>query len=446
MSESARLPRPFRTLASIVGALGGVVLLASWAGSPPRVTVEVVLLVVATLFSENFSLPLSKKHTISLAYPLTIAAVILVGPSTAAVVAALSAVSLRDLQSNTSASVMIFNLGQLITVTVAGGWVYGVLGGASLLESSAGGGASVGAFSLATSMIPLTAMAGVCAFGNVGLTGLAIGALGRQSFRDALATVTWLIPSQFALAFVGFLIAQVLAISPWALPFFIAPLLVARQVYQRYAQLKSAYSDTVRSLVGALEAKDAYTRGHSERVADYALELGRAMNLDSRSLERLEYSALLHDLGKLAVPSSILSKPGSLSDEEMYAIRDHPSRGASMVARIPPLRDLADNVGKHHEWYGGGGYPFGVSAAQIPPLALILCVADCYDAMTTTRAYRSALSHEQAVLELESCSGSQFDPEVVRAFVEAAIGSVGDAGGGSSARRVAVAAIEQATP
>jgi len=343
---------------------------------------------------------------------------------------------------------MMFNMGQLITVTVVGGWVYGSLGGASLLESSVLGGASVGAFSLPTSMIPLTAMAVVCALGNVGLTGLAIGALGRQSLRDALANVTWLIPSQFALAFVGFLIAQVLAISPWALPFFIAPLLVARQVYQRYAQLKNAYGDTVRSLVGALEAKDAYTRGHSERVADYSLELGRAMNLDSRSLERLEYSALLHDLGKLAVPSSILSKPGSLSDTEMDAIRDHPSRGASMVAKIPPLRDLADNVGKHHEWYGGGGYPSGVSAAQIPPLALILCVADCYDAMTTTRAYRSALSHEQAVIELQSCSGSQFDPLVVRAFVEAGIGLAWDAdlpGDCSSAHRAPVPAFEQAT-
>jgi HD-GYP domain-containing protein (c-di-GMP phosphodiesterase class II) len=217
--------------------------------------------------------------------------------------------------------------------------------------------------------------------------------------------------------------AQVLAINPIALPLFVAPLVVAQQLYSRYAALKSAYVDTVRSLVGALEAKDPYTRGHSERVAEYAAGIGAALGLDSRSQERLAYAALLHDLGKLEVPSRVLTKPGRLDYDETEAIRGHPARGAEMVSRIPPLRDLAEFVRLHHEWYGGGGYPKGLDSKDIPQSALILAVADCYDAMTTTRAYRPAMPREAAVAELIRCAGTQFDPVIVRAFIEARIGA-----------------------
>jgi HD-GYP domain-containing protein (c-di-GMP phosphodiesterase class II) len=157
-------------------------------------------------------------------------------------------------------------------------------------------------------------------------------------------------------------------------------------------------------------------------VAAYALEIGVAVNLDAISRERLEYAALLHDLGKLAVPGEVLTKPGKLSDAEMQVIRQHPERGAGMVSRIPPLRDLAEYVSKHHEWFNGGGYPSASSGADIPELALILSVADCFDAMTTTRAYRPAMSRDEAVAELIKFAGTQFDPAVVRAFIEARVG------------------------
>ena len=420
MNYNVRLPCPFRILALVVGALGVGLLVAAWVASPPQLTIQIALLGAAALLSENFSLSLPR-YSVSLAYPLTIAAIVLTHSATAAMVAALSAITFKDLRASTPPSVMFFNLGQLLTVTIAGSWVYAQLGGQPLLGFwSTHSRNGVGDISML--MLPLTALALVCVLGNMGVTGLALGALRRQRFGDAFATVAWLFPSQCSLAFVGFLIARVLAISPWALPFLIAPLMVARQVYQRYTQLNEAYSDTVRSLVGALEAKDAYTRGHSERVADYSIRLGLALGMDARSLERLEYSALLHDLGKIALPSEILGKPSPLSHEETQAVRNHPARGASMVAKIPPLRDLASNVGKHHEWYGGGGYPTGDSGAQIPGPALILAVADCYDAMTTTRAYRPALSHEMAIAELKAGSGTQFDPAIVDAFICAGIG------------------------
>jgi hypothetical protein len=382
---------------------------------------------MAAVLSENYALALPT-YTISLAYPLTMAAMLLDGPTSAAIVAAITAVSIADIREKTAPSVMRYNVGQLLLVPLAGGWSYLALSKYLHLPSpllwdvttQQGAPFLSGDFPLA--LIPLLAAAVICALGNVAAASLAISSIGGKPFRGTIRGLVWLVPSQLALALVGFLIAQVIAVNWIALPLFIAPLLVARQLYQRYAALKEAYADTVRSLIGALEAKDPYTRGHSERVARYALRLGIVLGLEPTVLERLEYAALLHDLGKLAVPSHLLTKPGSLTAEEMDLIRLHPTRGADMVATIPPLKDLAEFVNSHHEWYGGGGYPLNRQVPDIPQLALILCVADSYDAMTTTRSYRAALTHEQAADELRSGAGRQFDPELVAAFIDGRVG------------------------
>jgi len=423
LGNSNRPPRPFRILAFSVLLVSIIALAFSWYVVPlqetlatPSALVAVILLALAAVLSENYALALPR-YTISLAYPLTVAAIVIAGPTAAAIVAALTAVSIFDFKAKTAPSAMLFNLGELVLVTLAAGWTFW-----GLRYLMAGGPSAPLSLYSPWILVPLVAMALVCTLGNVAIMALGLTAMGTQSLRSSLAGLAWLVPSQLALAFVGYFIAMVLAINPIALPLFVAPLLVARQLYQRYAVLKEAYADTVRSLVGALEAKDPYTRGHSERVAGYALRLGEALGLESLALERLEYAALLHDLGKLAVPSQLLTKPGSLTAEEMDLIRLHPTRGAEMVAKIPPLRDLAEYVANHHEWYGGGGYPLEKREPMIPHLALILCVADSYDAMTTTRSYRAALSHEQAVAELEKGAGQQFDPGMVAAFISGGVG------------------------
>jgi len=421
MEESNRPPRPFRFLAYALFALAVSGMVFSWRALPPQASIPLVLLAIAAVLSENYALALPS-YTVSLAYPLTVAAILLAGPTSAAFVAALTAISIADFRAKTSLSAMIFNLAELVLVTLAAGWSYLALGGRTLLTAGLGSGQPLSNGDFPKMLLPLVVVALVCTLGNVLILALGLTALRQQTIRSSLGQLTWAIPSQLALAFVGYLIAQGLAISLFALPLFVAPLLVARQLYQRYATLKEAYADTVGSLIGALEAKDPYTRGHSERVAGYALELGAAVGLDSRTLERLEYAALLHDLGKLAVPGKLLTKPGSLTDEEMGSVRLHASRGAEMVAKIPPLKDLSEFVGNHHEWYGGGGYPLKAKAPAIPQLALILGVADSYDAMTTTRAYRPALTHEQAVAQLIGGAGSQFDPDLVRAFIEGRVG------------------------
>ncbi len=182
----------------------------------------------------------------------------------------------------------------------------------------------------------MAAAAILCVTVNMLLTATAMGLLMHRPVRSTVATMLALMPTQLALAFVGYLIGETLAISALALPLFVAPLVVARQLYMRYVDMKGAFVDTVRSLVGALEAKDPYTRGHSERVAEYAAALGRAHNLSPREIERLEYAALLHDLGKLAVPSSVLVKPGRLEPEEMALIQR-----ASWARRCDDWQDSA---------------------------------------------------------------------------------------------------------
>ncbi len=413
MAEVTESPRLFRYLAAFVMVFGVLLLAISWRAIPPALGWQLALVAIAAVLSENYALSLSK-FTVSLAYPLTIAATVLAGPTAGALVAGMSAVSWSEIVSQKRASVLAFNLGQLPLVTVIGGWVYLSLGGRLLL--SAHGGEPLGAGDFPQVLIPLTALALTCALGNIALTSLAIAALRSEKLTATFSSIAWLIPTQVALAYVGLLIGQVLSISIVAFPLFVAPLAIARQLYQRYSFLKASYADTVRSLIGALEAKDSYTRGHSERVAAYSLQIGSRLGLDTAQQERLEYAALLHDVGKLAVPSEILRKQGPLTEDERHKIREHASRGAEMVSRIPPLRDLAAFVGQHHERFSGGGYPEGIVDVGIHQFARILAVADSYDAMTTSRSYREAMAPDAALKELVSQSGSQFDPTIVAAF------------------------------
>ncbi|HVF12845.1 MAG TPA: HD-GYP domain-containing protein, partial [Actinomycetota bacterium] len=193
----------------------------------------------------------------------------------------------------------------------------------------------------------------------------------------------------------------------------------ARQVFRAYDEVSDAYVDTVRAFVSAIEAKDAYTRGHSERVAEYSLLIARKMGLKEESLEVFHFGALLHDVGKLIVRKAVLTKPSRLEEEEFDEIKRHPVVGAQIVQEIEFLRPALDAVLYHHERLDGSGYPAGLVGDIVPPWARMMAVADTYDAMTSTRAYRGARTHEEAMAELHRCSGTQFDPECISAFEEA---------------------------
>jgi HD-GYP domain-containing protein (c-di-GMP phosphodiesterase class II) len=172
------------------------------------------------------------------------------------------------------------------------------------------------------------------------------------------------------------------------------------------------------ALSEAIEARDPYTRGHSVRVSSLALEVGRRLELDQARLEVLRLGGMLHDVGKLVIRDAVLQKPGPLTPDERAEIEVHPAVGARLVGLIRPLRAALPAVLYHHERWDGHGYPSGCGGASIPLESRILSVVDSYDAMTSDRPYRRALTAELAAQEVVRCAGSQFDPEVALAFLE----------------------------
>ncbi|HEX7956042.1 MAG TPA: HD domain-containing phosphohydrolase [Pyrinomonadaceae bacterium] len=181
-------------------------------------------------------------------------------------------------------------------------------------------------------------------------------------------------------------------------------------------RLQAMTEGVVRAIADALEAKDRYVYGHARRVSGYASAIGRRLRLSVNTLELISLAALLHDVGKISTPDSVLLKPAALTEEERAVVRLHSERGARLLGAIPEMEEVAAAVRHHHENYDGSGYPKGLAGERIPLAARVVRVADAYDAMTSPRPFRDALDHEAAARELTKGAGKQFDPEVVRAF------------------------------
>lgn len=181
--------------------------------------------------------------------------------------------------------------------------------------------------------------------------------------------------------------------------------------------LSELFYKTIKSIAHALDAKDEYTHGHSMRVTLYSLALAKIMNLSDDLLEEIETTGLLHDIGKIAIPEKILLKPGKLTVEEYEIIKTHPELGEKLVNGIEKLKLVSNWLKSHHERFDGKGYPEGLKGEEIPISSRIIAIADTYDAMTSNRAYRKALSHEEAMAEIKLCAGTQFDPKLADIFV-----------------------------
>ena len=165
-----------------------------------------------------------------------------------------------------------------------------------------------------------------------------------------------------------------------------------------------------------VDARDPYTYGHSKRVAAISEKIGGNLGLSGDELANLHAASLLHDIGKVGIPDSILSKPGRLTRSEWRLMKRHPIEGAKIAGHVNDLSEVLPAILHHHEWYDGKGYPNGLKGEDIPIAARIIGVADAYDTMTTPRPYKDIKSHEEACDELRRCSGTQFDPEVVEAL------------------------------
>ncbi len=415
MKGNGRIPRGFHVYLLVLFAVAATASVVSWRAWPAVLDGRLVLLFIVVVAAEALSVRLPTGATTSLSFPVMVAALILLGPTSGAIVVSGSSLSVEDFRSRRHPALVAGNLCQLVLTALAAGWLHFVLGGRALAEGP------LRSEDLSSFVLPMVALAATSLAVNVLLVAVGVSFYRGIPLRRVWSSMfSWSLAPQFALAFLGVALAQVVALlGEWGLLLFVFPLIVARQLYQRFINLKDAYLDTVSSLVAAIEAKDPYTRGHSERVAETAASIGRSMGLPDARVQRIVFASLLHDVGKIGIPRRILGKEGGLTVSELDEIRKHPSIGAHILARVPYLSEVVPAVLSHHERFDGGGYGKGLRGGAVPLEARILAVADSFDAMITRRPYREALSQERAVAEIRADAGRQFDPTVVEYFLAA---------------------------
>jgi HD-GYP domain-containing protein (c-di-GMP phosphodiesterase class II) len=219
--------------------------------------------------------------------------------------------------------------------------------------------------------------------------------------------MAWLMA--LAYTFVGPLVALVFAL----------PLYTTRAAYKAVVDIRNMFTQTVRALASAIDARDPSTKKHSEHVSGIAVEIGQAMNLSEAELEQLEWAGLLHDIGKIGIRDDVLLKPERLTREERMLMNEHPVKGEEILKDVDKLSNERPLIRHHHEWYNGSGYPDRLIGEEIPLLARVLHVADAFEAMTASRPYRPIpLTASEALAELDRYAGIQFDPKVVAAFAK----------------------------
>lgn len=385
----------------LVGALSFFI-----AGIPLTATewIGVLAFGLLSLLGEAMAISMLSNATVSVSFVPVFASILLFQPVVGVWVAALGSLSWDDLK-NKPWYRNLFNLCQLGISAALSAHAYRLLGGQPGQVTRQSLLSIVGAFVvyyLANTAIPTVAIA--LSSGN----------------RPSLVyyrLIAWSTPGFVAIAPLAILVAVVFEpLGYVGVVLFTLPLLSARAAFKMYRDMRLTYIETIQSLAQAIDAKDHYTLGHSERVAYYSLEIARRLGWKQNQLDQLFFTALLHDIGKIGIQESILNKTGRLTADERADVNKHPQLGAEIVGKVSFLRKEADYIRYHHEHFAGTGYPKGLSGEDIPLGARIIAVADSFDAMTSQRSYHSPRSVAEALEELDRCSGSQFDPEVVKAF------------------------------
>ncbi|MGI6733392.1 MAG: HD-GYP domain-containing protein [Anaerovoracaceae bacterium] len=275
-------------------------------------------------------------------------------------------------------------------------------------------------FSFPYSILPATLFAVTTIAVNLVLFIIYFVSSGQEKFFHMLSnTIIGIMPNVMSTIPFGIFIAVLLNLDngSFFVLLFILPLLLARYSFKLYWDSHSMHMRTIAALTRAIDAKDPYTRGHSERVAHFAKQIALQLRLPKKMVADIQIAALIHDIGKIGIEDYILNKPGALTGEEFEQIKKHPAIGREIIDEIQFSKTITDAVLYHHCHYDGSGYPCVEDAPVMQPLpAAILAIADAYDAMTSDRPYRQKLTHEKAIRELKEKSGTQFDPYVVDAF------------------------------
>ncbi len=374
---------------------------------PSRFWNAVAAFALLSIVSDSFffRIPLAKVN-ISVGFIPFLASVAILGHPWPMLVSGVTALLVDTFVRHKPAIRVWFNTAQYMLAVGLGGLVYTSLGGSVSLDE------------FTFSLIPFFALVVTFFVVNHGSVALAVsfstpGVSVREAWgRLGSALITDLSSSTLAIL----LVLLYVRLEFLGLAIIVFPLFLARQLYQANLQLQEELEEKLELMVKAMEARDPYTSGHSRRVADYAVAIGRELHLSAGELDRIKRAALLHDVGKIYEEfAPLLRKDGQLSPEELVVMRTHVVRSAQLVATAAKLRGSVEGIIRHHhESFDGSGYPDGLVGKQIPIGARIIMIADTLDAMTTDRPYRHALTLASAIDELHTHAGRQFDPDIVR--------------------------------
>ena len=368
-----------------------------------------VLFSILIFAADNLSAPLPKTGSVSVNFGISLASLIIFGPSTAIIVTLISIFNIREFIKRVPYYKHLFNAGQYLISMGVASLVFKVIYNQNITN-----------FFDTKNIAYILAAAYIFFFLNTILTAGAISISEGVNFANVwIFNFAWLIPFHL------FLAAMAIAISflykqygEFTLLFTSLPLMIAQYTYLLRVKERQALLNSILQIVKIVEAKDTYTAGHSMRVAEYSEKIARQMKLNEYDSELLVNLANLHDLGKVQIDLSVLNKPGGLNESDWEEVKKHPLVGYNIVKEITFLKSEASAILHHHERMDGKGYPDGIKGDEISLYAKILMVADSYDAMTTDRPYRLALTMQEAIDELKRNSGTQFDPKVCTVMVE----------------------------
>ena len=394
----------------IVASAVAIVLIGPYTGIDLHTLVVVALLFVVAE-SISTSVGSGGKAGISPSSAVSLAAVVLVGPVGAALVGFTSCFAVRKM----AAVKRVFNGAQFALAAFATGHVYLLCGGVV---------GELGRDDFPAVVLPYVVAVLTHSAVNSLLVGILFWTLGQARPRGN-GRFNWRPLVSVELFSMGYQMLGLPIAAVWAGVGVVAPLLallplfIARWAFAQQADETRAHEATLATLCQAVETKDYYTRGHCMRVAEGAAMIARELGMSAERVQKIRYAGMLHDIGKLGVPTKVLQKTGRLTEEEYAAIKLHPTRGYEIVREIGFLDEALAGIRHHHERLDGRGYPMGLVGMEIPESARIISVADVFDCLTSTRSYREAWSVERAITELRDCAGTQFDPRMVEALVRA---------------------------
>ena len=368
----------------------------------------------ATLIAGALPVVLPRGTVVSVSAAPLMAAIFLGGPVAAVAVAAVGTTDLREVRGKVPWYGTLFNHSSIVIAAFAAAVVHDAIAslgpvgedGVALLALAAAvaGGTTLYAINWTLSVVAVSAR-----------TGQSFQTVWGQDLYGVALTLIGLVPLAWLMALI-FQLPN--GVGWWSTLLFIVPLFTTRVAFARYVETRELFEQTISALSKAIDARDPYTRNHSSRVSHISEAMCRVMRLPEDEIERIKWSGLLHDVGKIGIRDHILLKEGPLDKAERILMNQHPTIGAEIVAPASQLADEAPLIKAHHEWFNGSGYPDGIEAMDIPLGARVLTIADAYEAMTSSRPYRKIpLTHEQAVEQLEKFAGIQFDPQIVPILV-----------------------------